>query len=62
MHYISNVGLGSTHGKQKGLKMEMRKYKSPKSEKQIMEDLREGKKVKAIDMLSAMGIDVIICE
>ena len=42
--------------------MEMRKYKSPKSEKQIMEDLREGKKVKAIDMLSAMGIDVIICE
>lgn len=40
----------------------MRKYKSSKSEKQIMEDLREGKKVKAIDMLSAMGIDVIICE
>lgn len=62
MHYISNVGVGKPPREQKGLKMEMRKYKSSKSEKQIMEELREGKKVKAIDMLSAMGIDVIICE
>lgn len=38
--------------------MEMKEYKTKKTEKQCVKELNEGKKVLAKDLMSAMGIQV----
>ena len=42
--------------------MAMKEYKTTKTEQELLQDLRDGKKVKAVDIMSAMGIKVIMCE
>ena len=37
----------------------MKEYKTNKTEKELVKDLQAGKSVKAVDLMSAMGIKVI---
>ena len=40
--------------------MTMTEYKTNKTEKQLVKDLRDGKPVKALDLMASMGIKTFV--